>query len=160
VVVVDESSTHLDMTLPYGRALPGQRVYDLQRRNYGQNVTLLAGLKLEGMTAPLVVEGAVNTAVFEAYVRQVLLPTLPPGDLVVLDNLVAHKSKTVRALLHSKGCRLLFLPTYSPDLSPIEKAFAKIKQFLKTVGAQTLDALLDAIAAALDTISPYDAKDL
>lgn len=157
VVVVDESSTHLDMMPRYARAPRGQRAFAQQRRNYGQNETLLAGLSLTGMQAPLVVAGSVTTPVFEAYVRQVLLPTLQPGDIVIMDNLIAHKSKSVRRLLAAHGCRLLFLPTYSPDLSPIEKAFAKLKQYLRRVRAQTVDALIDAIAAALNLISPIDA---
>lgn len=157
VVVIDESSTHLDMMPRYARAPRGQRAYAKQRRNYGKNVTLLAGLTLNGINAPMVVEGAVTTPVFEAYVRQVLLPTLHPGDIVILDNLIAHKSQTVRALLAARGCRLLFLPTYSPDLSPIENAFSKIKQCLRRLRALTFEALLEAIAAALDLISPCDA---
>src|SRR5512143_3421725 len=134
VVVVDESGTHLDMASRYARAEKGQRADAVQRRNWGKNMSLLAGLTLDGMTAPLVVEGAVTTTVFEAYVRHVLLPTLQPGDIVVLDNLIAHKSKVVRRLLHAKGCQLLFLPAYSPDFSPIEHTFSKIKQFLRSMG--------------------------
>jgi len=104
----------------------------------------------------MVIEGAVTTAVFENYVREVLLPTLQRGDLVVLDNLAAHKSKSVRGLLAAHGIRLLFLPPYTPDLSPIENAFAKLKAHLHRVRAQTFDALLETIASALDSISPYD----
>jgi transposase len=145
------------MVSRYARARRGERAYGTARRNYGKNVTLLAGLRLEGIEAPMVIEGAVTTAVFEAYIRDVLVPTLKPGDIVIMDNLIAHKSATVRALLTARGCRLLFLPTYSPDFSPIEEAFSKIKQFLRRVRAQTLDALIDAIAQALDLISPFDA---
>lgn len=157
VVVIDESSTHLDMARRYGRAPRGQRVYVKQRRNYGKNMSLLAGLRLDGMTDSLVIEGAVTTPVFEAFIEQVLLPTLQPGDVVVLDNLVVHKASSVAQRLLKHGCQLVFLPAYSPDLSPIEQAFAKIKQFLRTVRAQTVDALIDAIADALRTITPYDA---
>lgn len=141
----------------YARAERGKRAFARQRRNYGNNVTLLAALRLEGMSAAMVIEGAVTTAVFETYIREVLLPTLTRGDIVVLDNLAAHKSKTVRALLHRHGCRLLFLPAYSPDLSPIENAFAKIKQLLRRARAQTIDTLITAIRHALDTITPIDA---
>lgn len=105
VVVIDESSTHLDMMPRYARTERGQRAFGKQRRNDGQNITLLAGLRLEGMSVAMVVEDAVNTAVFEAYIQQVLLPTLTPGDIVILDHLAVHKSKTVRALLHKHGCR-------------------------------------------------------
>lgn len=157
MVVVDESGTHLDMARRYGRAPRGQRVYVKQRRNYGKNMTLLAGLTLDDMTESLVVEGAVTTPVFEAFIEQVLLPTLHSGDIVLMDNLAAHKASYVEQLLLRHGCQLLFLPAYSPDFSPIEQAFSKIKAFLRDVRAQTVDALIDAIADALRTISPYDA---
>lgn len=145
------------MNRHYGRAPRGERVYVKQRRNYGKNVSLLAGLSLEGMTEAMVIEGAVTTAVFEAFVAQVLLPTLQPGTIVILDNLPVHKASCIEQLLHAQGCQLLYLPAYSPDLSPIEQAFAKLKQFLRTVRAQTVDALIEAIAQALDTITPDDA---
>ena len=157
VVVVDESGTHLDMARRFGRAPRGQRVYVKQRRNYGKNMTLLAGLTLNGMTESMVVEGAVTTPVFEAFIEQVLLPTLQPGDIVVVDNLPAHKSSRIEQRLLKHGCQIIFLPAYSPDFSPIEQAFSKIKQRLKTVRAQTVETLIDAIADALRTISPYDA---
>ena len=157
VVVIDESSTHLDMLRRYGRAPRGQRVYVKQRRNYGKNMTLLAGMTLQGMTESLVIEGSVTTSVFEAFIEQVLLPTLAPGDLVVLDNLGAHKSKRIERRLREHGCQLVFLPAYSPDFSPIEHAFSKIKQFLRDARAQTVETLIDAIADALRSITPYDA---
>jgi transposase len=122
VVVIDESSTHLDMARRYGRAPRGQRIYVKQRRNYGKNVTLLAGWRLEGMTESMVIEGAVTTPVFEAFVEHMLLPALQPGDIVVLDNLAVHQSSRVEKLLLRHGCQLLFLPAYSPDRSPIEQA--------------------------------------
>jgi transposase len=150
-VVIDETSTHLDMGSRYARTERGQRAYARQLRKRGKNMTLLAGLNLEGILAPMLIEGGVTSQVFETYLRKVLLPTLQPGDIVILDNLLAHKSPGVRGLLLAKGCRLLFLPAYSPDFSPIENAFAKIKQFLRAVRALTVPDLL----AALDTITPY-----
>lgn len=120
-------------------------------------MTLLAGLRLDGMTESLVIEGGVTTHVFEAFIEPVLLPTLQPGDIVILDNLKVHHAKCVEQLLPDRHCQLLFLPAYSPDLSPIEEAFSKIKLFLRTVRAQTVDALIDAIAQALRLITPYDA---
>jgi len=156
VVVVDESSTHVGMTALYARAPRGQRAYAKTRRNYGKNMTLLSALHLGGMQAPLVVEGATSSAVFEAYVEQVLCPILAPGAIVILDNLAAHKSDTTRQLIEATGARLLFLPAYSPDLSPIEHAFSKIKQALRRAKAQTVDALIDAIALALDGVSWAD----
>lgn len=157
VVVIDESSTHLDMIARYARAPRGERAYATQRRNYGKNVTLLAGLTLDGMTAPLVIEGAVNTAAFEAYVEHILCPSLPDKALVILDNLAPHHTKRVEDLLRTKGAQLLFLPPYSPDFSPIEHAFSKIKQALRRLKAQTLDALIDAIGLALNQVTPFDA---
>ncbi len=157
VVVVDESGTHLDMTRAYARAPQSERAVDNALRNYGCNVSLIAALRLSGMDAPLVVEGSVNTAVFETYTEHILAPTLQPGDLVVMDNLSCHKTDTVCQLIEGRGASVLFLPAYSPDLSPIEQAFSKLKQFLRRVKALTFDALLGAIADALLTISPIDA---
>lgn len=157
MIVVDESSTHRGMTPLYARAPRGQRAYDSSLRNYGHNLTLISGLRLTGMDAPMVIEGAVTTAVFEAYVRDVLCPTLRPGDIVLLDNLSAHKAHSVTTLIEQCGASILWLPTYSPDLSPIEKAFSKLKQFLKRQKALTLDALIDAIAPGLSLITPRDA---
>ncbi len=145
------------MSPRYARARRGQRAYSRQIRNYGSNVSLLSGLTLEGMTAPLVVEGAVTTAVFEAYVQQVLGPTLRPGDIVILDNLAPHHAHSVEALIQARGARLLFLPAYSPDFSPIENAFSKIKQALRRLRAQTLETLINAIDLALLSITPFDA---
>ncbi len=156
LIVIDESSTHVGMTPTYARAPRGQRAYAVTRRNYGQNVTLLAGLRLGGIQAPMVIEGATTTAVFEAYVEQVLVPTLEPDDVVILDNLAAHKSNLTRQRIEACGAHLLFLPPYSPDLSPIEHAFSKIKLFLRRAKAQTFDALLDAIVQALDAVSWSD----
>jgi transposase len=157
VVVVDESGTHRAMTSAYARALRGERAADSVPRNYGCNVSLIAALRLSGMHAPFVIEGSVNSAVFETYTAQVLAPTLQPGDIVVMDNLGCHKTQTVRQLIEARGASILFLPAYSPDLSPIEQAFSKLKQCLRRAKALTLDALLEAIAAALLTISPLDA---
>lgn len=153
VVVVDESSTHLGMTPLYARAPRGQRAFAKTRRNYGKNVTLLSALRLGCMTAPMVIEGPTTTAVFEAYIEHVLAPVLEPQDVVILDNLAAHKSEKVQRLVEAQGAHLLFLPAYSPDLSPIEHAFSKIKQALRRAKAQTLDSLIEAIALALDAVS-------
>jgi len=145
------------MNRAYARAPRGQRAYCSARRNTGHNLTLLAGLRLEGMCAAFAVEGGVNAAVFELYVQRVLLPELHPGDILVLDHLAVHKSARVRAACDAHGVRLLFLPTYSPDLSPIENAFAKLKAFLRRMRPQTVDTLIDAIAQGLPLISPDDA---
>lgn len=136
--VVDESSTHLHMSPRYTRSLKGQRAYARQKRHFGHNISLRASLRLNGMGAAMVVPGGVNRYVFEAFVRQLLLPTLQPGDTLLLDNLPAYRASHLPAILRSKGCQVLFLPAYSSDLSPIEVAFAKIKQFLPTAKADTL----------------------
>ena len=149
LVIVDESSTHLHMYPRYARSLCGQRAYAKHKRNYGQNISLLAALRLEGMSAAMVVPGGVNHHVFEVYIQQLLLPTLTPGDWVILDNLPAHHASSIAAILRTRRCRVLFVPAYSPDLSPIEAAFAKIKQALRKAKADTFDALVTAIDSAL-----------
>lgn len=157
VTVFDESGTQLDMSSAYARAPSGERAYATGRRNTGHNMTLLAGITLAGMTAPFVIEGSVTTAVMETYVQQVLLPTLHSDDLIILDNLSVHHTPTVTQLFTAHGCRVLFLPAYSPDFSPIENAFSKIKSVLRRLRAQTVDTLLDAIGQAIDTITPQNA---
>jgi transposase len=157
LVVVDESGTRLDMATAYARAPRGERAYDVTLENYGPNVSLIAGLRATGMTAPWVVEGAVNTAVYETYVQHILAPTLQPGDIVVMDNLRCHKSEAVRQSIEARGAYLLFLPSYSPDFSPIEYAFSKLKAGLRRLRALTFEALLDAIAQALQSITSSDA---
>lgn len=157
IVVIDESGTRIGMTPTYGRAPRGQRAVDQAPRNYGQTYSLIAALSLQGMEASMVLEGAVDQTAFVTYLRQFLLPTLRPGQLIIMDNLSVHKGTLVQHVIEAHGCHILFLPPYSPDLSPIEKAFAKIKTFLRRQKALSCEALHDAIAAALQTISPSDA---
>ena len=158
LVFVDECGAHIALTPLYARALRGQRAYGSVPCNRGKNTTLLAGLSLEGMQAPFILEGAVNTLTFEAYVEQVLAPSLSPGQVVVVDNLSAHTGERVRQAISARGCHLLRLPTYSPDLTPIEEAFSKLKAFLRRVGARTHEALEEAIGRGLETITAQDAK--
>lgn len=157
VVVIDESSTHRDMYRLYARARRGERAYASEVRNYGMNVSLIASLRLDGFTTGMAIEGTVNTSVFEAYVTQLLLPTLRPGDIVLLDNLSCHKTAAVRQAIEAVGAKLLFFPAYSPDFSPIEFAFSKVKAFLRKTRAHTLDALIETLDLALNRISPQDA---
>ena len=157
IVVVDESGTHIGMTPQRGRAPRGQRAFAKTLRNYGTNVSLIASLNVDGMGAAMTIEGAVDGAAFEAYVRHFLAPQLRPGQIVIMDNLSAHKGPEVRRLIEARACTLVFLPAYSPDLSPIEKAFSKLKAFLRRVGAQTMEILQEAIALGLTRISPRDA---
>ena len=127
-------------------------------RNWGANVTLLSSMSLEGMGPSLAVEGATTKAVFEAYVERVLAPSLSTGEIVVLDNLSSHKGSRIRELIEGRGCELIYLPPYSPDLNPIEEAFAKIKALLRKAAARTREALLEAMGRALDAVSASDAK--
>jgi transposase len=127
-------------------------------RNRGKNTTLIAALSLEGMGAALILEGSANTPAFELYVEQVLAPSLQLGQIVVMDNLQAHKSARVRQAIEAKGCQLLFLPGYSPDLSPIEEAFSKLKTALRRAGARTRETLEEAMSQALLIITAQDAQ--
>lgn len=127
-------------------------------RNWGANVTLVSSMSLEGMGASLAVEGSTTRKVFEAYLEQVLAPTLKPGQIVVMDNLSSHKGPWVRALIEGRGCELMYLPPYSPDLNPIEEAFAKLKALMRKAGARTREALLEAMGRALDALTASDAR--
>ncbi len=157
VVVIDESGTHLGMTPRRARAPRGQRAYANARRNYGTRLSLIAALTPAGMGAAMTIEGAVDGAVFEVYVRDFLAPQLRPGQVVIMDNLSVHKSTRVRELIEAQGGTLVFLPAYSPDLTPIELAFSKLKTFLRRVGADTVEALQAAISTGLDRITAHDA---
>jgi transposase len=171
-VVVDESSTTIALTRRYGWARHDERlVAAVPRnhgtptslvaavpRNHGTPTSLVAALTLGGLGPAMTREGAIDTPAFVAYVRDVLGPTLEPGQIVLLDNLSVHKAEAVRSLIEARGCALLFLPPYSPDFSPIEHVFSKIKAFLRQVGARTQEALEEAIRLALDTITPGDAR--
>jgi transposase len=157
LVVVDECGSKIALTPLYGWALKGQRVHGSVPRNRGKNTTLLASLSLSGIGACMILEGSVNTLAFEAYVEQILAPSLVAGQIVVLDNLNAHTGARVRQLIDERGCELFFLPAYSPDYSPIEEAFSKLKAFLRRVGARTHEALQEAIGHALQKVTAQDA---
>src|SRR5713101_5951445 len=157
LVFVDESGSNIALTPLYARAPRGQRAHGSVPRNRGKNTTLLASLSVQGIGASMILEGATNAAAFEIYLEQILLPSLAPGQIVVMDNLSAHKGARVRQLIEERGCQLLFLPAYSPDFSPIEETFSKIKAYLRRVGARTREALEEAIAQALETVTPQDA---
>lgn len=157
-VVVDECGSNVNMTPRYARAPKGQRAQGHVPRNTPPNTTLLAALTTRGMGPAMVLPGATTTAAFLVYVEQFLVPTLRAGQIVVLDNLRAHHHTRVRELVEAAGCTLWYLPAYSPDLSPIEEAFAKLKQALRRAQARTHDALIDAIAVALDQVTGADAR--
>jgi transposase len=158
LVVIDECGSNIALTPLYARAPKGERARGSVPRNRGKNTTLIAALSLQGMGAALILEGSANTTAFEVYVEQLLAPSLHAGQIVIMDNLQAHKSARVRIAIEAKGCQLLFLPSYSPDLSPIEEAFSKLKTALRRAGARTREALEEAIGQALLTITAQDAQ--
>lgn len=158
LVFVDESGAKTNMTRLYGRAMAGQRAFDNTPSGHWHTTTMLSSVRLDGSTACMVVDGATNKDVFEAYVEQILLPTLKAGDIVILDNLSAHKSRHARELMESVGAELWYLPAYSPDLNPIEKMWSKIKSILRALKARTKETLIRAIAEALEMVTASDAK--
>lgn len=157
LVVLDECGSNTALTPRYARAPRGHRARGSVPRNRGKNTTLLASLSLEGIGASMIIEGAANATAFEAYLQHLLIPSLRSGQIVVMDNLSVHKGARVRQLIEDKGCQVLFLPAYSPDLSPIEETFSKIKAFLRRAGARTREALEEAICQALQTVTSQDA---
>jgi transposase len=157
-VFVDETGAHIAMTPLYAYAPRGQRAYGKVPRNPGANTTLIASLSRQGMGEALILEGAADTLAFELYIEQILAPSLRPGQIVIMDNLSIHQSAQVRQAIQAKGCQLLFLPAYSPDLSPIEEAFSKLKTYLRRLGVRTHEALFEAIAQALLMVTAADAR--
>ena len=158
LVFIDESGAKTNMTRLYGRAKAGSRAVDDTPSGHWCTTTMISSVRLDGSTACMVVDGATSKDVFRAYVEQILLPTLIEGDIVVLDNLSAHKNQEVRNLIESAGAELWFLPPYSPDLNPIEKMWSKIKSILRTLKARTEKELINAIAKALEAVNSSDAK--
>jgi transposase len=154
---MDESGANITLVPRYGRAPRGRRCHGSQPRGHYRHLTLFAALSLTGIQAPMILEGAADREAFRVYVEQVLAPTLQPGQLVILDNLSVHKQAAMRRAIEAAGCRVLFLPTYSPDFNPIEQAFAKIKQVLRQAQAKTTEALQEAIAQAIDLVTATDA---
>jgi transposase len=157
LVFVDESGTQTNMTPRYSRAPQGERAYGAAPRNHGKNTTLIAALSAAGVGAAMTLEGAADAEAFVAYVTAVLVPTLVPGQMVIMDNLSVHKDARVRQRIEGAQCQLVYLPAYSPDFTPIEQAFSKVKAFLRRVEARTREALEGAIGAALGTITAADA---
>jgi transposase len=157
LVFVDECGTHTSMARRRARAPRGTRARGSVPRNRGPVTTLLAGLSPAGMVTAMTVEGGTDTAVFATYLEHFLLPALHPGQIVVVDNVGAHKPDRIRALIEAAGCLLVFLPAYSPDLSPIEEAFSKLKTLIRAANARTRAAPDAAIAAALAAVTTADA---
>jgi len=158
LVFVDEMGTHTSLAPVYAYAPVGERAFFEIPRNRGKNTTLLTSLTSEGMGPSMAVEGATTARVFETYVDRLLAPVLKPGQVVVTDNLGAHRTRRVRELIEARGCELLYLPPYSPDFNPIEEAFSKVKHILRKIGARTKEALIGAIGRALGTVSAQDVR--
>jgi transposase len=156
-VFVDEMGTNTSLAPLYAYSPKGTRSYAEVPRNRGPNTTLLASMSLKGMGPCLAVEGATTAMIFESYVERVLAPTLKSGQIIVVDNLSAHKGERVRELIEERGCELLYLPPYSPDFNPIEEAFSKIKGLLRKAQVRSREALVEALGRAISAISAMDA---
>jgi transposase len=153
---IDESGVNLGLTRAYGRATPGARVCEGTPGISGRHYTLIAALHLQGVSAMAVVDDAMDREAFEVYVQRILAPTLRPGDIVVLDNLSAHKGGQIQSLIESRGARLAYLPPYSSDWNPIELCWSKVKAILRTAKARTFDALWAALRKAFAAVTPAD----
>ena len=158
LIFVDEMGANTSLSPLRAWSRRGQRAHCSVPRNRGKNTTLLSSMSVEGMGPSLAVEGATDREVFEAYVEEVLAPSLRSRQIVVMDNLTAHKGERVRELVEGRGCELLYLPPYSPDLNPIEEAFSKIKGILRKAQARNREGLIEAMGRALDAITSQDAK--
>lgn len=155
---LDESGVNLSLTRLYGRAAPDQRVVDNTPQPSGPQTTTLAVIGLTGITAPLVLPGAVNGSIFYGYIEQCVVPTLKPGDILFMDNLSAHKVEGIGTLIQACGAHLIYLPPYSPDFNPIELAWSKVKTILRRLKARTFPDLIEALKQALLAITPQDVR--
>ena len=158
LVFLDESGVTTEMTRRYGRGPRGERVCEGAPGGHWRTLTLLGAIAMEALLAPMTIPDPPDVDVFLAYLEQVLCPRLRPGQVVVMDNLSAHKHSRVRALIEQAGAELLYLPPYSPDLNPIEEAFSKIKSLLRKSGARVREVLVEAIGAALSEVTQEDAR--
>jgi len=158
LVFLDETWASTNMARRYGRCPKGQRLVSAVPHGHWKTTTFVAALRLDGLTAPTVIDGALNGDLFVAYVQQQLVPTLRPGDVVVMDNLSCHKRAEVRQAIEAAGARLLYLPPYSPDLNPIEQVFAKLKQLLRSAGKRTVEELWEFLGRALDAFDPEECR--
>ncbi len=158
LIFLDECGTNTKMARLYGRSRRGERCRAAIPHGHWKTTTLVSALSTDGIIAPMILDGALDGEMFTAYVRTLLAPCLIPGDIVIMDNLPAHKVSGARQAIEAAGATLLFLPPYSPDFNPIEKAIAQIKAFLKKTAARTREDLHAAIAKAIDRITPRNAK--
>jgi transposase len=155
---VDEMGANVSLTPIYAWSRRGERAFGSTPRNWGKNVTLLASITEEGVGACLAIEGSTTREVFETYLERVLVPTLSSGQVVVMDNLSAHKGGRVREIIEGRGCEVLYLPPYSPEFNPIEQVFSKLKGLMRKAGARTREALIEAMGRALETLTAQDAR--
>lgn len=153
LIFIDETGTSTNMARLRGRCKRGQRLIGKIPNGHWKITTFVAGLRNDAITAPFVIDQPMNAVIFRAYLEQCLVPTLKPGDIVVMDNLPAHKNEDVRKIIEAAGAKLLYLPPYSPDLNPIEMAFAKLKAHLRTAAERSIPALWDRIGTVLDLFS-------
>lgn len=158
LVFLDEAAAKTNMARTHGYAPKGQRLQGHAPYRRWQTTTFLGAMRAAGFIAPLVVDGAMTGELFLAYVERVLVPELQPGDVVVMDNLSCHTQKAVRRLIEGAGCRVLYLPAYSPDLNPIELAFSKLKRLLRKAAARTVEALWEVLGGLLDRFSPQECR--
>jgi transposase len=159
LVFVDEMGSNVALAPLYAYAPKGERAYCKVPYNRGKNLTLIASMTLlEGMGKSMVIEGSTTKKAFEGYVEHFLAPTLKEGQIVIMDNLKAHKGERVRELIEARGCEVIFLAPYSPDLNPIEEAFSKIKGILREAAARAREALVEAISEALSMVTAQDAR--
>jgi transposase len=149
---------NLSLTRLYGRAPRGERVVGSAPQNYGSNTTLVGVLGIEGVEAAASFEGATDGITFRTFVEKLLAPSLSSGDVVVMDNLAAHKVKGIREAIESRGATLIYLPPYSPDFSPIEQCWSKVKTFLRAIGARTRDKLNEGVGQAFDLVTQADSR--
>jgi transposase len=157
-IFVDESGVNTAMTRRYGRAPRGERAHDSAPRNYGAHTSVIGAMGLRGLVAALTVEGAVDTDCFNAYAERVLGPRLRRGDVVVLDNLGAHRASRIEEMAEARGARVLWLPPYSPDYSPIEQCWSKIKAYLRGAKARTREHLEESLTAAIGLVTKSDIR--
>lgn len=158
MIFIDETWAKTNMTRLRGRALRGERLVAKTPHGHWMTTTLVAALGMTGIRCSMQIEGAIDADSFESFVERILVPELSPGDIVVMDNLSSHKGARVRRLIESRGAKLVFLPPYSPDFNPIELAFSKIKQALRSLGARTKAALWGAMQGVLDRVTAGDAE--
>ena len=158
LIFIDETGATTAMGRLYGYALRGQRLVDALPHGHWKTTTFVGALGIDGFRAPMVLDGALDGPMFRAYVRQVLIPELRPGDIVIMDNLPSHKVSGIRDDIEAAGCRLEYLPPYSPDFNPIEQAFSKLKRLLRSAGERTVDGLWSTIGKLLDRFQPDECR--